>query len=63
MSQATSTSEKDASLEAAVPSGSEEESALLVDWEGPDDEANPCNWPSRKRWAHIIIVAMLGLIP
>ncbi|KAI8933003.1 hypothetical protein NX059_009652 [Plenodomus lindquistii] len=63
MSQVTSNSEKEASLEAAVPRESEVESALLVDWEGPDDEANPINWPSRKRWAHIIIVAILGLIP
>lgn len=63
MSQATSNSEKEPSLEAAIPSETEEEGALLVDWEGSDDEANPCNWPSRKRWAHIIIVAILGLIP
>lgn len=63
MSQATSNSEKEPSLKAAIPSEGEEEGALLVDWEGPDDKANPCNWPSRKRWAHIIIVAILGLIP
>lgn len=63
MSRATSNSEKEPSIEAAIPSGNEGEGGLLIDWEGPDDEANPCNWPSRKRWAHIIIVAILGLIP
>jgi hypothetical protein len=63
MSKATSHSEKEPSLEAAIPSGSEDESVLLVDWDGPGDEANPCNWPSGKRWVHIIMVAILGLIP
>lgn len=46
-------------LEAALPSDDDN----IVDWDGPNDAANPINWPSRKRWAHIILVAILGLIP
>jgi hypothetical protein len=54
---------KDGASEAALPIEAENATACLVDWEGPDDAANPCNWPPRKRWAHIITVAILGLIP
>jgi hypothetical protein len=50
-------------LEAALPSKGGGTIADVVYWDRPDDEANPINWPSRKRWAHIIMVALLGLIP
>ena len=50
-------------LEAVLPGGGEDATTNVVDWDGPDDAANPVNWPSRKRWAHIITVAILGLIP
>lgn len=66
MPQALSSSEKEAqdtSLEAALPSEDHGATANIVDWDGPNDAANPINWPSRKRWSHIIIVAILGLIP
>lgn len=56
-------SENEHSVETTSYGEGEDESAYLVDWEGPDDVANPYNWPSLKRWAHIIIVAILGLIP
>ena len=52
-----------AALEAALPDKSEDVTANIVDWDGPNDAANPMNWPGRKRWAHIITVAILGLIP
>jgi hypothetical protein len=35
---------------------------FIVDWDGPDDVGNPLNWPPGKRWAHIILIAILGLI-
>lgn len=54
---------RDASLEAVLPSEGEDATANIVDWDGPNDAANPINWPSRKRWTHIITVAILGLIP
>ncbi len=66
MSQTASNIDKelqDASLEAAPPSKGEDATANIIDWDGPNDAANPINWPSSKRWAHIIIVAILGLIP
>ncbi|KAL9127160.1 MAG: hypothetical protein Q9217_003913 [Psora testacea] len=50
-------------LEAALPSQGEYAADNIVDWDGPNDAADPINWPSRKRWAHIITVAILGLIP
>ena len=50
-------------LEAALPDKDEDPTATLVDWDGPDDAANPVNWPSHKRWTHILTVALLGLIP
>lgn len=50
-------------LEAALPDEGEDATSNIVDWDGPNDIANPVNRPSRKRWAHIITVAILGLIP
>ncbi|KAK4234690.1 major facilitator superfamily domain-containing protein [Achaetomium macrosporum] len=34
----------------------------VVDWDGPEDVANPVNWPARKRWANILMISILGLI-
>ena len=31
----------------------------IVDWDGPDDPANPQNWPAKKKWG---IIAALGAI-
>jgi hypothetical protein len=36
--------------------------ANVVDWDGPDDTANPHNWPPRKRWSHVVMVALLALV-
>ncbi|KAK7753328.1 hypothetical protein SLS62_004618 [Diatrype stigma] len=33
----------------------------IVDWDGPSDPNNPLNWPPRKRFGHIVIVAMLSM--
>ena len=35
---------------------------FTVDWEGPDDAANPINWPARRRWANIMMISILGFI-
>jgi hypothetical protein len=35
---------------------------FVVDWNGPDDVANPINWPAQSRWAHIIMISVLGLV-
>jgi hypothetical protein len=31
----------------------------IVDWDGPDDPANPLNWPAKKKWS---IIAALGAV-
>ncbi|KNG49246.1 proteasome component pre4 [Stemphylium lycopersici] len=31
----------------------------IVDWDGPDDPANPQNWPAKKKWG---IIAALGAV-
>ncbi|KAG6910339.1 hypothetical protein DXG01_011407 [Tephrocybe rancida] len=36
--------------------------ALLVDWDGPDDPANPKNWPYRRKWAATIVVSSFTFI-
>ncbi|KAI4252446.1 MAG: hypothetical protein LQ352_004294 [Teloschistes flavicans] len=49
--------------EAAPPKESEQMTVDVVDWDGPDNAANPVNWSRSKRWAHIIIVAILAFFP
>ncbi|KAJ2995922.1 hypothetical protein NUW58_g1138 [Xylaria curta] len=39
-----------------------DQSDLLVDWSGPDDVENPLNWPKRKSFGHVVIVAILSMI-
>ncbi|KAF2199808.1 MFS general substrate transporter [Delitschia confertaspora ATCC 74209] len=34
----------------------------IVDWDGPDDPANPQNWTERKKWSNIGILAIVTLI-
>lgn len=34
----------------------------IVDWDGPDDPENPMNWPPRKKWTLIFILAMVTLV-
>ncbi|KAI1193011.1 fluconazole resistance protein 1 [Nemania serpens] len=38
------------------------ENPNVVDWDGPDDPANPHNWPGSKRWSHIAVVSLLALV-
>lgn len=33
----------------------------IVDWDGPDDSANPLNWSSFKSNLHVIIVSVFTL--
>ena len=53
-----------AELEAGDPSEKavSEADPHLVDWDGPDDAANPQNWPAGKKWLHIIIVSLFALV-
>ncbi|KAJ5771769.1 MFS multidrug transporter [Penicillium odoratum] len=34
----------------------------LVTWDGPDDPANPKNWPSSKKWAAVVMVSLFTFI-
>lgn len=40
-------------------SAEEKKDPNMVDWDGPDDSANPMNWPPRKKWS---LVAVLSAI-
>ncbi|KAH7391923.1 major facilitator superfamily domain-containing protein [Pyrenochaeta sp. MPI-SDFR-AT-0127] len=37
----------------------EEADPNIVDWDGPDDPANPQNWPAKKKWG---IISALGAV-
>ena len=34
----------------------------LVDFDGPDDPANPMNWKSRYKWTITVLVSMMSLV-
>lgn len=34
----------------------------IVDWDGPDDPANPMNWSSAKKFAAIGIVSLITML-
>ncbi|TDL17023.1 MFS polyamine transporter [Rickenella mellea] len=40
----------------------DEDSVLIVDWDGPDDPANPKNWPFKSKWAATAIVSAFTFI-
>ncbi|KAI0432412.1 putative MFS multidrug transporter [Xylaria sp. FL1042] len=39
-----------------------QQESLRIDWSGPDDPENPQNWPRRKSFGHVIIVAVLSMV-
>ncbi|RDB16595.1 Efflux pump vrtL [Hypsizygus marmoreus] len=41
---------------------SESNDAIIVDWDGPDDPANPKNWPYRQKWAATLVVSSFTFI-
>lgn len=47
--------------EAAVEAEAEQDPDI-VDWDGPDDPENPLNWPARKKWTLILILAAVTLV-
>ncbi|KAF2034710.1 membrane transporter [Setomelanomma holmii] len=58
--QSTLTDERTLSGDAQVPvQGEEPQDPNIVDWDGPDDPANPQNWSMSKKWR---IVAALGTV-
>ncbi|EIW62246.1 MFS polyamine transporter [Trametes versicolor FP-101664 SS1] len=43
-------------------SGSEAPSVLIVDWEGPNDPANPKNWSAGQKWAITLVVSSYAFL-
>ncbi|KZT75016.1 MFS polyamine transporter [Daedalea quercina L-15889] len=41
---------------------SSDDGVIVVDWDGPDDPANPRNWSSNKKWAAAITVSAFTFI-
>ncbi|KAH7013979.1 major facilitator superfamily transporter [Ilyonectria destructans] len=37
----------------------DEPDANIVDWDGPDDPANPQNWSPLKKWGNIVVLAVI----
>ena len=57
-----STSDVEAGRQAAAPtSAGEEKDANVVDWDGPDDPANPRNWPARLKMANVVCISAFSL--
>lgn len=57
--------EKDVEKSAAEATAEETEEPRdpnVVDWDGPDDLANPYNWPAKKKWGNIAILSLLTLL-
>lgn len=38
------------------------EDSNIIDWDGPQDVADPQNWPDHGKWAHIIMVSLFALV-
>jgi len=34
----------------------------LVDWDGPDDPANPMNWTEHKKWKTVTVVSCISWV-
>ncbi|KAI1746382.1 major facilitator superfamily domain-containing protein [Xylaria scruposa] len=45
-----------------VQESHENNEADIVDWDGPNDPANPQNWSEAKTWVHVLIVSLLTFL-
>lgn len=36
--------------------------AAEAEWNWSGDETNPHNWPSSKKWIHVVLVALFALV-
>ncbi|KAF1845634.1 MFS general substrate transporter [Cucurbitaria berberidis CBS 394.84] len=55
----THSDERTLSSDLPIAEADETRDPNIVDWEGPDDPANPQNWPIKKKWG---IIAALGAV-
>lgn len=44
------------------PAEEVKEDPNIVSWDGPDDPANPLNWPESRKWGSVAIVAIITFI-
>ena len=57
-----STSDVEAGRQVAAASPvAEEKDVNVVDWDGPDDPANPRNWSARMRLANVVCISAFSL--
>jgi hypothetical protein len=64
-STATCLNEINADVEKAQPVPVTQETEgdpNVVDWDGPDDPANPQNWSGASKWAQIAVLSVLTLL-
>ena len=54
--------EKGGALETSEEKEEQPHDPNIVDWEGPDDPANPQNWTAGKKWSNIAILSFLTLL-
>lgn len=45
-----------------IEDGNEAQDENVVDWDGPDDPANPLNWSAGRKWANIITFSTITMI-
>jgi multidrug resistance protein len=57
-SHAHSTHTDDRTLSVGAPA-EQERDPNIIDWDGPNDPANPQNWPAKKKWG---IISALGAV-
>lgn len=39
-----------------------EQDPNIVDWDGPDDQENPMNWPDKKKWLNVGVLSVLTIL-
>lgn len=60
-SAAISTHSDERTLESGTAIETEQD-PNIVDWDGPEDPANPQNWPASRKWGLIAILGMVTLV-
>jgi hypothetical protein len=40
----------------------EQRDANMVDWDGPQDMGNPQNWPEKKKWTVVAVLAVMTFV-
>jgi hypothetical protein len=60
--RALSTRDGDEKTAAALEPDNADLDSNVVDWDGPNDEENPQNWPEKKKWALIAVMSVMTLV-